>query len=207
MAPALRGVRDVDDPALPGARDYVLVNWAVVSFPGVGGLFPHRPAGGHAATVGGFRRGDVVVLTDPRGGGAGGGGGGGGWADWWSTARGERLVKRLVGLPSDLVVSTEGRYGGGEGVLTQVPDGYCWVEGDVRTAGARGGGGVSVDSHVFGPVRRVRGDGVDLRSTEGDGERGAPRQERGLREGRVLCRRVVCDVRACSGLPCGPRAY
>ncbi|GAB0496884.1 hypothetical protein MMPV_008205 [Pyropia vietnamensis] len=126
MAPTLRGVADPVTLGTPCARDWVVVNWAPVA---------------------GFRRGDVVVLTDPRSGGGGGAVGGDdarglAWLVGWATAaRGERIVKRLVGLPGDLVVSTERRYGGVEG-------------GDARLAGGGGGGSerLSVDSHVFGPV-------------------------------------------------------
>jgi signal peptidase I len=49
----------------------------------------------------------------------------------------ERMIKRVTGLPDDLVHTDDAK-------LVRVPRGYCWVEGDNAP--------VSLDSNVFGAV-------------------------------------------------------
>ncbi|OSX69769.1 hypothetical protein BU14_1180s0004 [Porphyra umbilicalis] len=147
MAPALRGVRGVDDPNVPGARDYVLVNWAVVSLPSVGGggssptgprgRPPPRPSAAFGGATwsssrtpagGGRRRrrwrwrGGVGRLVGGRPGGA-------------PRQAPRRLAVRLGRVDRGALR----RRGGGADASA---GGYCWVEGDVRAAGVREGGGV-----------------------------------------------------------------
>jgi len=67
-----------------------------------------------------FEKGDVVSLISPKN-------------------RREVLIKRVVGLEGDLVVTK--RY---KKPLVRVPKGHCWVEGD--------NAGRSMDSNEFGPI-------------------------------------------------------
>jgi mitochondrial inner membrane protease subunit 2 len=66
------------------------------------------------------QRGDVVSLISPKN-------------------RSEVLIKRVVGLEGDLVVTK--RY---KKPLVRVPKGHCWVEGDNANR--------SMDSNEFGPL-------------------------------------------------------
>ena len=50
----------------------------------------------------------------------------------------ERMIKRVTGLPDDLIHTDDAK-------LVRVPRGYCWIEGDNAS--------VSLDSNVFGAVR------------------------------------------------------
>lgn len=57
--------------------------------------------------------------------------------------RGERAMKRIVGMPGDFVMrDTPGK--AGAGWMLQVPEGYCWVAGDNLEW--------SRDSRMFGPL-------------------------------------------------------
>lgn len=57
--------------------------------------------------------------------------------------RGERAMKRVVGMPGDFVMrDTPGK--GGPGLMVQVPEGHCWVAGDNFEW--------SRDSRMFGPL-------------------------------------------------------
>jgi signal peptidase I len=81
-----------------------------------------------------IRRGDVVVLEDPR-------------------TPGFELVKRIVGLPGDrLEVTGTWEAGDVAGVVLGADE--FWVEGDLPER--------STDSRTFGPVRRDRIRGVVL---------------------------------------------
>ncbi|HXY72512.1 MAG TPA: signal peptidase I [Actinomycetota bacterium] len=79
-----------------------------------------------------IRRGDVVVLEDPR-------------------TPGFELVKRIVGMPGDrLEVTGSWEQGDVAGVVLGADE--YWVEGDLPER--------STDSRTFGPVRRGRIRGV-----------------------------------------------
>lgn len=69
-----------------------------------------------------IQRGEVIALISPR-------------------DPKQRLIKRVIGLPGDLI-ETEGQYQASKYV--KIPAGHLWVEGDHR--------GRSYDSTVFGPV-------------------------------------------------------
>jgi len=51
------------------------------------------------------------------------------------------MIKRLTGLPGDLIVAK------GEEKIIYVPNGYCWIEGDNARR--------SMDSNTFGVVREA----------------------------------------------------
>ncbi|XP_031847195.1 mitochondrial inner membrane protease subunit 2 [Nomia melanderi] len=68
----------------------------------------------------GIQRGEVVALISPK-------------------RPNETLIKRVVGLPGDIICSR-----GSYGQILKVPEGHCWVEGDHT--------GCSLDSTTFGPV-------------------------------------------------------
>ncbi|XP_015432979.1 PREDICTED: mitochondrial inner membrane protease subunit 2 [Dufourea novaeangliae] len=68
----------------------------------------------------GIDRGEIVAVTSPRN-------------------PSETLIKRVVGLAGDIVVT----HGYKEHVL-KVPEGHCWLEGDNSSH--------SLDSNIFGPV-------------------------------------------------------
>lgn len=61
-----------------------------------------------------------------------------------------RAIKRVIGLAGDFVVRDMpvavegGELVGGRGVMVQVPEGHCWVEGDNLK--------YSRDSRMFGPL-------------------------------------------------------
>lgn len=89
------------------------------------------------------RRGEVVVVSDPRVGA--------------QPQRAQRQVKRVIGLPGELVEITGGRlrldgvphvephrHGEGPDGRLRVPDGHVVVLGDARAA--------STDSRTYGPV-------------------------------------------------------
>ena len=81
-----------------------------------------------------IRRGDVVVLEDPR-------------------TPGFELVKRIVGLPGDRLEVT-GTWEAGDVAGVVLGAGEYWVKGDAPER--------STDSRTFGPVRRERIRGVVL---------------------------------------------
>ncbi|XP_033328917.2 mitochondrial inner membrane protease subunit 2 [Megalopta genalis] len=68
----------------------------------------------------GIRRGEIVAVTSPK-------------------RPNETLIKRVVGLPGD-IICTHGNCGN----VLQIPEGHCWIEGDHT--------GYSLDSTTFGPV-------------------------------------------------------
>mmetsp|Transcript_9947 Transcript_9947/g.13800 ORF Transcript_9947/g.13800 Transcript_9947/m.13800 type:complete len:179 (-) Transcript_9947:213-749(-) len=68
------------------------------------------------------KRGDVVVARSP-------------------TSPREKIVKRIIGLPGDIIRERGGDDGFG---VTRVPKGHCWLEGDNKSS--------SYDSNGFGPT-------------------------------------------------------
>lgn len=71
-----------------------------------------------------YRRGDVIVLRSP-------------------VEPSEHLIKRIVGLPNDLLFVDEDNSVGMKKMIV-VPPGRCWIEGDNEAC--------SRDSRLFGPV-------------------------------------------------------
>ncbi|XP_076279477.1 mitochondrial inner membrane protease subunit 2 [Lasioglossum baleicum] len=68
----------------------------------------------------GIQRGEIVAVKSPK-------------------KPNETLIKRVVGLPGD-VICTRGNCGD----VLQIPEGHCWIEGDHT--------GYSLDSTTFGPI-------------------------------------------------------